>query len=161
MADFFPRHTIEWKVREPAFMRRLSLSLVSMALITGVAVHLYRWFVLSHGRLSWWFFFGAIGVGFTLMLGLTTAHLANYPVSQWVWRAPLFALVESAAEIAMSAVLIAGGVERVGSERAHWNDWLPLAFNTILRRLLAIVLFALLLALVVQWVRRMMLEHEG
>src|SRR5918912_3571559 len=163
MADFFPRHTIEWQVyeHELRLRRRISLSLVGVAAFTGVVVHLYRWVILTYGAMDrWWFLLIGFGGGVLILLGMATAHLGNHPVRQWVWRAPLFAVVESATEAAMSAVLIALGVERLGTEEAHWHDWPSLAFGMLIVRTLIILTFTLILGVVVQWVRYALLRHE-
>lgn len=160
MVDFFPRHTIEWRVRELSALRRLAVSLLGMAVITGVVVHLYRWIALSYRPDNLWLFFLAVAGFFILLLGLATAHLGNHTVRTWIWRAPLFAVVESVSEAAMSALLIAAGVERIGSQLAKWSDWPSLALHMALRRIAAILIFALLLAMVVQWVRYMLLKAE-
>lgn len=160
MIDFFPRQTIEWRVRELSSLRRLSVSLVGMAVITGVVAHLYRWFVLSYRPSSLWLLFLGVAGGIVILLGFATAHLGNHTVRQWLWRAPLFAVVESLTEAAVSALLIAAGVERIGSGVARWHDWPSLAVNTFFRRTVVIVVFALVLAAVVQWVRYSLLKHE-
>lgn len=160
MIDFFPRQTIEWRVRELSSLRRLAVSLVGMAVITGVVVHLYRWLVLSYRPASLWLFFAAAAVFVILLLGLATAHLGNHTVRQWIWRAPLFAIVESVTEAVVAALLIAAGVERVGSQLAKWQDWPSLALHIVIRRTVAIVIFALILAVVVQWVRFILLKRE-
>jgi hypothetical protein len=123
-------------------------------------VHLYRWLVLSHRPDNLWLFFVSVAGFFILLLGLTTAHLGNHTVRTWLWRAPLFAIVESATEAVVSALLIAGGVERIGSQLASWSDWRSLALHMAIRRTIAILLFALLLAVVVQWVRYFLLKAE-
>lgn len=160
MVDFFPRHTIEWRLRELSSLRRLAVSLFGMAVITGVVVHLYRWLVLSHRPDSLWLFFVSVAGFFILLLGLATAHLGNHTVRTWLWRAPLFAIVESATEAVVSALLIAAGIERIGSQLAQWSDWQSLALHMGIRRTIAILLFALLLAVVVQWVRYFLLKAE-
>jgi hypothetical protein len=160
MANFFPHHTIEWKVEEPGAIRRFALSLPAMAVATGIVAHLYRWLVLSYGAMNWWFLLASIGGGLVLLLGLATAHLGNHTVRQWIWRAPLFAVVEGITEAALSALLIALGVERFGTDAAHWSDWPTLAFDALLWRTAAILAFTLLLAGVVQSVRFALLKHE-
>lgn len=160
MIDFFPRQTIEWRVRELSSLRRLAVSLVGMAVITGVVVHLYRWLVLSYRPASLWLFFLLAAVFVVLLLGMATAHLGNHTVRQWIWRAPLFGIVESVTEAVVSALLIAAGVERIGSQLAQWSDWPSLALHMAVRRTLTIVIFALLLAVVVQWVRFILLKRE-
>jgi hypothetical protein len=42
MSSFFPRHSVEWRLEEPQAFRRLSLSLVEMALLAGVILLLLR-----------------------------------------------------------------------------------------------------------------------
>lgn len=160
MADFFPRHTVEWKLRERPFIRRLSLSLPMMAIVTGIIARAYRWLVLSYGAMSWWLLLASISGGLILLLGLATAYLGNHPVRQWVWRAPLFVLVESATEAAASAILLAAGLERFGTDAAHWRDWPTMAFDALLWRTIVILSFALVLAAVVQWVRFALLKRE-
>ncbi|HEU4643155.1 MAG TPA: hypothetical protein VFS44_11935 [Gemmatimonadaceae bacterium] len=160
MADFFPRHTIEWNLREPHLVRRLALSLPVMAIVTGIVVRAYRWMVLSSGAMGFWSVLASIAGGLVLLLGLATAHLGNHPVRQWVWRAPLFVLIESATEAVASAVLLAAGLERFGTAVARWRDWPTMAFDALEWRTIAVLSFALVLAAVVQWVRFALLKHE-
>jgi uncharacterized membrane protein len=160
MVDFFPRQTIEWRVRELSSLRRLAVSLVGMAVITGVVVHLYRWLVLSYRPANLWLFFALAAVFVILLLGMATAHLGNHTVPQWLWRAPLFAVVEGMTEAAVGALLIAAGMERIGSQLAQWHDWPSMALHIVLRRTVAIVVFAMVLAVVVQWVRYILLKRE-
>jgi hypothetical protein len=97
--SFFPRQTVEWHLEEPRAFRRLSLSLVEMALVTGVLLHVYRAYVLTHGANGWLFFGGSLALGMLFLLFMTTAHLANFPIQRWAWRAPLFALIECCGEM--------------------------------------------------------------
>jgi hypothetical protein len=160
MADFFPRHTVEWRIEELPLLRRIALSLGAIAVLTGVLVRLYRWMLLASHAMPVWLFLIGIGGGLVLLLGLTAAYLGNHPVHQWVWRAPLFALVEIATEVAASALLIAAGVERIGTARAHWSDWPTLALRALTARAALILTFTLVLAGVVQVMRRALLKHE-
>src|SRR5215218_7881181 len=123
MPTFFPRHTVELRFEEPKAFRRFSYSLVEMAIVTGVLVRVYRLLTLTHGSDDWFYIGSVFAIGFAILLGMVTAHLANYPLHQYAWRAPVFALVEVAAEMATSALLIAVGHERNGSVAAHWDDW--------------------------------------
>ena len=154
MANFFPRHTVELHFEEPRAFRRFSFSLVEMALVTGVLVRLYRVVILTHGSNNWLYLAGVSAVGLIFLLGMLTAHLANYPLRQYLWRAPLFALVEVVAEMATSALLIWVGREANGTVRAHWDDWLGMGVNALFIRGLAIVLWAAILAGVVSLVHR-------
>ncbi len=162
MPQFFPRHTVQWSaVHEPPALRRFTLSLPLMALTAGVVLRLWRWAVLDvgSGRASWAVIGWYIG-GLVILLGFVTVHLGNYTVRQWLWRAPVFAIVESAAEAAVSGLLIAAGVEPLGTERAHGHDWPSLTIEIFLFRTLSVLAFALVLAVVVQGVRFALLKHE-
>jgi hypothetical protein len=154
--SFFPRQTIEWHIEEPRAFRRLSLSLVEMALVTGVLLRVYRSYVLTRGATGWLLFGGALALGVLFLLFMTTAHLANFPLQKWVWRAPLFALIESAGEMATSLLLLWFGREPYGSVRAELHDWPAMAIGTLGIRGSIILVWALLLAGIVQIVRRVM-----
>jgi hypothetical protein len=169
VARYFPRETVHWHLEEPRAFRKLTLSLPAMAFITGVLVRLIR-VGASELSVSWWGVFAGIALGAVVLLGLATAHLGNYPVKQWLWRAPVFGLAEGAAEAGVSALLIAMGVERLGSTRAHLSDWPSIATDTIIGspglafvdgRVVMVSLFALVLAGVVQVVRYLLLRSEN
>ena len=160
MPTFFPHTTIEWRVEEPKAFRKFSFSLVEMAIVTGILLRLYRVLVLTHALNNWLYFGIAAAVGAIFLLGAVTAHLANFPLHQYIWRAPAFALVEVAAEMAMSAVLIALRHERNGSVPAHWDDWVGMSLNALLVRGLPIVIWGLVLAGVVHLVRRTIVHEE-
>ena len=168
VARYFPRDNVAWHLEEPRVFRKLTLSLPAMAVAAGVLVRLIR---VGVGGIStsWWGVFGAIALGMILLLTIATAHLGNYPVKQWLWRAPLFGLAEGAAEAAASALLMMFGVEVLGSTRAHLRDWPSMATDTIIGtpglafvdgRIVMVSLFALLLAGVVQVVRFLLLRSE-
>ncbi len=160
MPTFFPRTTIELRIEEPKAFRKFSFSLVEMAVVTGILLRLYRVIVLTHALNNWLYFGIAVAVGAIFLLGALTAHLANYPLHQYFWRAPLFAIVEVAAEMGMSAVLIALRHERNGSVPAHWDDWAGMGLNALLVRGLPIVIWGLVLAGVVQLVRRTIVHED-
>jgi hypothetical protein len=154
MATFFPQHSVEWKLEEPPAFRRLSLSLFEMALLTGIVLRLLRALTFTHGRASWLFYGAAFVVGLLILLGMTTAYLANWTLRSWVWRAPVFALVEVAGEMATSLLLIAMGREPEGAVRAEFHDWPSMALRAFLQSELSICLWAALLAGVILFVRR-------
>src|SRR5215468_9136075 len=160
MPTFFPRQTVEFRIEEPKAFRKISFSLVGMALITGVVVRIYRLFVLTHGSNNWIYLGGAFALGTVFLFGMLTAHLANYPLHQYLWRAPAFAVVDVLAEMATSAVLISVGWEPNGTVRAHWDDWLGMSLNALLIRGMSIVLWALALAVIVSLVRRTIVQEE-
>src|SRR3954469_15853483 len=160
MPNFFPRHHLELPIVEPKAFRRISFSLAEMAIVTGILVRVYRVFVLTHGPTNWLFIGLTVAVGAVFLLGMVTAHLANYPLSQYLWRAPLFAAAEVAAEMATSLLLIALGREANGTVRAHWDDWIGLGLNALLIRGGLIMLWAALLAGSVQIAPRTVGEEE-
>jgi len=65
-----------------------------------------------------------------------------------------FFLIEVIVEMGMSTLLIAVGRERFGSRAAVWEDWWSMAGQTFWQRGVVLVMFALVLAAVVQLVRR-------
>ena len=154
MSSFFPRHSVEWRLEEPPAFRRLSLSLVEMALLAGIVLRLLRALTFMHGRASWLFYGAAFAVGLLILLGMTTAHLANWTLRSWLWRAPLFAFVETVGEMATSLLLIAVRRESNGAVRAEFNDWPSMALRALLQSELSICLWAALLAGVIVFVRR-------
>jgi len=161
MADFFPRQTGAWVVQEAQSFRRLSFSVVEMGVLTGVMLRIYRAIVLSRGSSGGWLYLSAtFALGLILLFGMTTLHLGNYTVRQWLWRAPVFALVEATAEAVTSLLLIALGREPLGSARAALADWPGLVVDAYMWRVLWIGVFALLLAGVVQLTRWMLLRRE-
>ena len=162
MANYFPRQTVAWKqIEEPAAFRKLTLSLVEAAVLTGVVIRLLRSVALRHEPGSSWLYLGAlIALGAVILFGMATAHLGNYPIRHWVWRAPLFGAVESAAEMLTSLPLIALGREPIGTARATLEDWPRMGLETLVYRTVAVCVFALVLAGVVQFVRWLLLKHE-
>lgn len=154
MATFFPRQTIEWRLEEPPAFRRLSLSLVEMALLTGIVLRLLRAFAFTHGRASVLVSIGVVAVWAIVLVGMATAHIANYPIRQWAWRAPLFALMETAGEMLTSLALIALRREPNGTARADYVDWPAMGIRALLQSELTICLWFLVLAAVIVLVRR-------
>jgi hypothetical protein len=161
MPTYFPRHTVAWKLEEPPAFRKLTLSLPEMAIIAGVVLRLLRTLALTHGPTGSWLYFGGMyTVGLVFLFAMLTAHLGNYTIRHWAWRAPVFALVESAAEMLTSLLLIAVGREPYGTSRAEFGDWPAMATHTLLRSIIAVSLFTFVLAGVVQLVRWTLLKRE-
>jgi hypothetical protein len=154
MPSFFPRHTVELRIEEPKAFRKLSFSLVEMAIVTGVVWRIYRVVALTHGTNNWLYASVVITLAVIFLIGMLTAHLANYPLHQYLWRAPAFTAIEVAVEMVMSALLIAIGREANGSVRAHWDDWPGMALNALLLRGLIFIGWGLILAGVVKLVQR-------
>ena len=140
-------------------VRRFSRSVVEMAVLTGVALRLYRALVTSPDSSTWVWFLAFAG-GLLILCTMATFHLANYPLHRWVWRAPIFAALEAAGESVTSLLLIALGREPLGAARAGWGDWLPLALDTLWTRILIVSAWALVLAGVIWIVRRTILRED-
>jgi hypothetical protein len=160
MSTFFPKNTVQWHFEEPTVIRKFSLSVTEMAVLTGITLRLYRALVNTHGSTSWLWLAGSIALPVLVVCAMATVHLANYPVHRWVFRAPLFALIEVAAESVTSLVLIWFGREPTGSARAEWSDWLPMTWQTLWPRMLEVCGWALILAGVVSIVRRTILREQ-
>jgi hypothetical protein len=131
-----------------------------MALVTGVVVRVYRLLILTHGANNWLYLGATFALGAIFFLGMVTAHLANFPVHQYLWRAPAFAGIEVAAEMVTSALLIALGHEAYGAVRAHWDDWLGMSVNALLIRGTAIIVWTAILAGSVSLVRRTIVHED-
>ena len=165
-APLFPRDTTTWQAFELPAWRALTRSTVEMGVLTGLVVRAFRALALAHGAgpdgTPGWVYVGmTFGIGALMLCGMLTLHLSNFPVRRWPWRVLVFALVEVAAEMATSALLIAAGREPLGtSGRAHWHDLASMALGTLVVRLLTFALFAAVLAAVVQLVR-MTLARRG
>ena len=154
-AEFFPRKTVAWKLEKPPALRQLSLSLPYMALVTGVLLRLWRSYVLTHGAPdSWAWVGGTFLIGTVFLFLMVTIHLGNYTLRHWTWRAPVFALLEAGTEILMSLALTTLGL------RAELADWLPSSIRTLVFRLVGILLFVMVLAVVVSIMRRILLVAE-
>ena len=126
-----------------------------MAIIAGVVVRVLHVVSNAHGeQLDWHSFVGTFIAVPVVLLALATIHLASFPLHQWVWRAPMFALVESSVESLLSLALISAGRERWGTGRAVFADWPAMAATTFLTRFGMICVFALVLGGVAQFVRR-------
>ena len=159
------RHRIfkssEWDLEEPAVFARIARSPVELALITGVVIRLFRAVVLTHGEVSSSYLFAALVLGTLFLLGMATLHLGRFPVREWPWRAPLFAVFETAGEMAVSLVLISLHREPWGTARAEFMDWQPMATGVLFWRLIAVCFWALLLGTTVQFVRSRVLKETG
>jgi len=154
----FPKHTVDWHFHEPTIVRRFTLNLWEMAILTGIALRLYRAVVINYQATNW-VWLAAFSVGLLLLCAMATVHLANFPLNRWIWRAPLFAAMEVAAEMVTSLALIWFGREPHGTSRAEWTDWPSMFTDTLLTRELVVCAWAVLLAGVV-WVVRQAILRE-
>lgn len=160
MPDLFPLHTATMRIEEPRAFRRFSRSLVEMALITGVLIRVYRSLVLTHGSTGFGYVAATMTLAIVFLVFMSTAHLANYPLHHWLWRAPAFAAIEVIGEMATSLFLIWLSREPNGTVRAHFGDWPGMVTRALLYRGLLVVLWSLLLAAVVAAVRRSRIVRE-
>ena len=149
MPAFFPVKTATFKLDEARAFRRLSFSVVEMAIITAVVLRVYRALALALAGSNVFFLGLSFALGFVVLFGMVTLHLGNFTVRRWLWRAPLFALIEAAAESLTSLGLIALHREPLGSARAIYADWPGIVGNIFTWRVSAIVVFAAVLAAVV------------
>lgn len=160
MASFFPQVTGAFSINEPP-VRRFWLSSLAVGVVTGVVVRLYRALTLSVGPNESMLYVGtAFVLGQMIVLGMATMHLGSFTVRRWLTKAPAFAFAEAGTELLVSLLLITIGFERLGSTQATFANWPTLALNTLLARVLAVLLYAAVLAGVVRLVRRWMLKRE-
>jgi hypothetical protein len=137
------------------------MSPVGMGLLTGLVVRLYRAVTLQVGPMNSMVYVGmAFVLGQMIILGLATLHLGNFTLRRWLYLAPVFAIAEVTAEVLVSLGLVVAGLERLGSRQALFADWPGIALSTFVWRLVVIVLYATLLAGVVQLVRYLLLKRE-
>lgn len=161
MSPFFPESPFKG-TRVDSLIARIPRSLIPMAVITGIVVHSYRVFVLASPSITFgWVSLFLAGAGeYVLLLSLTTVYLGNHPVRQWIWRVPLFTVVEWLVEAAAVAILIEIRFERIGSETARRGDLTSIVMDRLIWHGAAIFTFSLTLAVVVQTVRYALLKHE-
>ena len=157
--SFFPRETHVFHAFELSGWRTLSLSVVAMAAIAGVVLRALRAVTLaaspSTGATASAFVLGAL-----ILLGMLTMYLANFPVRRWPLRVAAFAVLEAAAEMVVSAVLIVAHREPLGTTgRATFADLPSMALTTLEWRVVPLAIFAFVLAGVVQLVRRLLPRH--
>jgi hypothetical protein len=153
--------TSEWDFEEPAAFTRIARSPVELALITGVVIRLFRAVVLTQGNASSSFLGAALVLGTLFLLGMATLHLGRFPVREWPWRAPLFAVFETAGEMAVSLLLISLHREPWGTARAEFTDWQPMVTGVLFWRVLGVSVWALLLGSTVSFIRGRVLKDTG
>lgn len=161
MAAFFPQVTGAFRIEETPAFRRFTMSIVEMALVTGILLRLGRALALTAGpNDNILFIAGAVAAGLIWLCGMATLHLGNFTLTRWMWRAPAFVLLEACAEALTSLALIALHREPVGSARAAFADWPGLTAGTFLWRLIAVLSYAAILAGVVQLVRYVLVKRD-
>lgn len=151
----------EWDIEEPAAFTRIARSPIEIALITGIVIRLFRAVVLTHGTSTSSYLGASLVLGTLFLLGMATLHLGRFPVREWPWRAPLFAVFETAGEMVVSLLLISLHREPWGTARAEFADWQPMATGVLFWRLIAVCGWALLLGTTVQFVRGRVLRETG
>jgi hypothetical protein len=151
----------EWDLEEPAAFARIARSPFELALITGVVIRLFRAVVLTHGDATTTFLAASLVLGTLFLLGMATLHLGRFPIREWPWRAPLFAVLETTGEMTVSLVLIALHREPWGTARAEFVDWQAMATGVVFWRVLAVSVWALLLGATVSFIRGRVLKDTG
>jgi hypothetical protein len=151
----------EWDFEEPAAFTRIARSPVELAMITGVIIRLFRAVVLTHGSATTSYLVASLVLGSLFLLGMATLHLGRFPVREWPWRAPLFAVFETAGEMLVSLVLIALHREPWGTARAEFVDWQAMATGVVFWRVLGVSVWALLLGTTVSFIRGRVLKETG
>ena len=160
MASFFPQVTGAFRLEEPPFFRRLTMSPVVAGVAAGLVVRLYRVFTLTVGPSESMLYVGAAFIlGQVILLGMATLHLGNFTLRRWLYLVPVFAVIEAVTEAVVSLALIAAGVERLGSAHATFTDWPGIALGITLWRIGVLVVYATLLAGVVQLVRYVLVRR--
>ena len=153
--------TSEWDLEEPEAFTRIARSPVELALITGIVIRLFRAVVLTHGNATATFLGASLVLGALFLLGMATLHLGRFPVREWPWRAPLFAIFETAGEMIVSLILIWLHREPWGTARAEFVDWNAMATGVVFWRVLGVSVWALLLGGTVQFIRGRVLKETG
>ncbi|MFN2637479.1 MAG: hypothetical protein ABR585_10665 [Gemmatimonadaceae bacterium] len=151
----------EWDFEEPEAFTRIARSPVELALITGIIIRLFRAVVLTHGNATATFLGASLVLGALFLLGMATLHLGRFPVREWPWRAPLFAIFETAGEMIVSLILIWLHREPWGTARAEFVDWNAMATGVVFWRVLGVSVWALLLGGTVQFIRGRVLKETG
>lgn len=144
-----------------SLLQRLILNVVFMAVLTGLTLRVYRNLILNYGWSDSWLWVAGTFLGqVAILFLLTTLYLGNYHAKSWLWRAPLFAVIDAATEVAVSYAMLRAGLERIGSLPATLEDWEGSAIRLISLRLTLIPLYALALAIVSTIVRWVILPRE-
>ena len=151
----------EWDLEEPAAFARIARSPFELALITGVVIRLFRAVVLTHGDATTTFLAASLVLGTLFLLGMATLHLGRFPIREWPWRAPLFAVLETTGEMTVSLVLIALHREPWGTARAEFVDWQAMATGVVFWRVLGVSVWALLLGATVSFIRGRVRKDTG
>lgn len=153
MSRFFPRDVIQWRDQRLHPLRAFSLSTLELAGITGVLLRLLRAGAMSSNTLV---FVVGVVIAVLFLCGMLTWHLGNFPLRRWPLRAAWFTLIEVTAELGTSSVLIVLHREPLGTQLASWRDWWSLAGQTLVERLIIVLVYSLILAASVQIVRKML-----
>ena len=156
-----PFKSSEWDLEEPPAFARIARSPFELAIITGVVIRLFRAVVLTHGNATSAFLAASLVLGTLFLLGMATLHLGRFPVREWPYRAPLFAIFETVGEMIVSLILIALHREPWGTARAEFVDWQAMATGVVFWRVLGVSVWALLLGLTVSFIRGRVLKETG
>ena len=153
MSRFFPREVVQWRDQRLHPLRAFSLSTLELAGITGIVIRLFR--VVAMSASTPMFVLGLV-MAVLFLCGMLTWHLGNFPLRRWPLRVVWFTLIEASTELGVSSMLIALKLEPLGTGLAGWHDWWSLAGQTLLERVVIVLIYSLMLAASVQLVRRML-----
>jgi hypothetical protein len=119
MSRFFPRDVIHWGEEQLHPLRAFAVRTLEPAGVTGLVLRLYRALILgATATAGWMAFVGGLTVGVLFLCGMLTWHLGNFPIKRWPLRVIAFIVIEVAAELGMSTLLIGFHFERYGSRMA-------------------------------------------
>jgi hypothetical protein len=160
-SGLFPRETLDWRAMQLPPWRRWWVSAVAAGLTVGIPLHLFRAWALTHdvapgpdGRPSVGYVVGIYAVRLAVLCAALSLHLAHHPVRRWARRLLAFAASEAAGELLVAVALTALGREPLGTTgRAQWGDLPAKAVIGFVLTLLALGVFTLVLAGIVQGVR--------
>lgn len=153
MSRFFPREVVQWRDQRLHPLRAFSLSTLELAGITGIVIRLFR--VVAMSASTPMFVLGLV-MAVLFLCGMLTWHLGNFPLRRWPLRVVWFTLIEASTELGVSSMLIALKLEPLGTGLAGWHDWWSLAGQTLLERVVIVLIYSLMLAASVQLVRKML-----
>jgi hypothetical protein len=153
--------TSEWDLEEPPAFARIAKSPFELAIVTGVVIRLFRAVVLTHGNATPSYLAASLVLGTLFLLGMATLHLGRFPLREWPYRAPLFAIFETVGEMIVSLILIALHREPWGTARAEFVDWQAMATGVVFWRVLGVSIWALLLGGTVSFIRGRVLKETG
>ena len=122
MTEFFPRHSTGWRIEQPHALRRLTLSLPQMALVTGVVLRFWRSYTLTHGAAdSWAWVGGTFLVGASFLCLMCALHHANITLPERLDRVLRLVIVTPALHKVNHSVVRAESDSNYSSLFSWWD----------------------------------------